>query len=350
MKKICDGLNEAGQRTIKGNKFSVNSLRTILANRAYIGEYKFGDVIIPDGMPLLIDNATFQEAQAKLEANRRGGKGAVKKIHPDAPIEDYWLSGKLYCGLCGGAVQGMSGTSKGGRSYYYYSCGNHRKHKCALKSQRKGLLEKIVLFTLEDFINDPTLRILLAQRCYAYYEAQNNDNGAYEASLKAQLKDVEGKLNNLLKAVEAGIFNSTTAERMNVLENQKSMLNDALLAEQNRMKYGLTLKSIAKYLNSVVGDVNNPETRRQLLEFFVDKIYVYPDKMAITFFYSDDRQELPFEETEAFIDNQQRLLDMVLTPNPAPPPDISSRGILFPFEYDRGDEDEDEEENSDFFT
>ena len=86
------GNNNAGQKTVRGNKFTVNSLRNILVNRAYIGEYKFGKTLIPDGMPRLIDDETFQKAQAKLEANKRGGKGAIKKLHPEIEIEDYCFS------------------------------------------------------------------------------------------------------------------------------------------------------------------------------------------------------------------------------------------------------------------
>ena len=311
MQKICNSLNESGVTTNRGNKFTVNSLHRILTNRAYIGEYKFGKVCIPDGIPCIIDDEMFQKAQSRLEANKRGGKGAIKKLHPEIEIEDYWLTGKICCGLCGGTLQGVSGTGKRGGLYYYYSCKNHRKHACKLKNQRKGLLEKIVLYTLDDLINDLPLRILLAEKCYAYHQAQNNDNGAYEASIKAQLKDVESKLANIMKALEAGIFNNTTAERMNVLENQKNMLNDALLAEQNRKKYDLTLNDIVRFLNSLVGDVNNPDTRRKLLDFFVDKIYIYPDKMVLTFYYTDDRRELPFEETERLIDNQQKILSLM---------------------------------------
>lgn len=311
MQKICNELNDAGQKTINGNRFTVNSLRNILVNRAYIGEYKFGDIVIPGGMPRLIDDKLFQKAQERLEANKRGGKGAVKKIHPELPIEDYWLSGKLYCGLCGATMQGVGGTSKTGAMYHYYSCLNYRKHVCSLKYKRKTLLEKIVLYTLDDFINDPALRLLIAEKCYAYHQSQNDDSGAYEASLKAQLKEVESKLANLVKALEAGIFNDTTAERMRVLESQKSMLSDALLAEQNRKKYDLTLNDIVKFLNSVVGDVNDPDTRRRLLEFFIDKIYVYPDKIALTFRYTDDRRELPFAKTERLIDNRQGILSML---------------------------------------
>ena len=316
MQKICDSLNESGLKTNRGNRFTVNSLHRILTNRAYIGEYKFGDVCIPDGIPRIIDDEIFQKAQSRLEANKRGGKGAVKKLHPEIEIEDYWLTGKICCGLCGGTLQGVSGTSKRGRLYYYYSCKNHRKHACELKNQRKDLIEKIVLYTLDDLINDPSLRILIAGQCYAYHQAQNDDSGAYEASIKAQLKDVEGKLNNLVKAIEAGIFNNTTVERMNVLENQKSMLSDALLAEQNRKKCDLTLNDIVRFLDSLIGDTNDPDTRRKLLDFLVDKIYIYSDKMVMTFYYTDDRRELPFEDTIEFTENRQRLMDMIDNPTP----------------------------------
>lgn len=311
LQKICNSLNKSGIKTTRGNSFTVNALRHILTHRAYIGEYKFGDVLIPDGMPRIIDDEIFQTVQERLKANQRGGKGALKKLHPETAIEDYWLSGKLYCGLCGGTLQGISGTSKAGRLYYYYSCMNHRKHACSLKNQRKGLVEKIVAHTLDDLTHDPTIRLLIAEKCYAYHLSQNDDSGAYEASIRAQMKDVEGKLANIMKAIEAGIINNTTAERMNVLENQKSMLNDALIAEQNRKKCSLTLSDIIKFLNNIIGDVSTPDARSKLLDIFVDKIYIYPDKLMITFFYSDDRRELPFVETERLIDNQQSILSML---------------------------------------
>lgn len=311
MRKICDGLNGAGLKTIRGNSFTPNALNHILTNRAYIGEYKFGEILIPDGMPRLIDDETFEAAQAKIIANKRGGKGAIKKIHPELAIEDYWLSGKLYCGLCGGTMQGVSGTSKAGGLYYYYSCMNHRKHNCAMKNQRKVPIEKIVAYTLNDLTRDPALRLLIANKCYAYHLSQNDDNGAYEESIKVQLKEVESKLSNIMKALEAGIFNDTTAERMNVLENQKSMLNDALIAEQNRRKFCITLADIIKYLDSIVGDINNADTRKRLLDYYVDKIYVYPDKLVITFFYTDERRELPFSEMTRLIDNQECISDML---------------------------------------
>lgn len=306
MQKICNGLNESGARTNSGNEFNVNSLRHILTNRSYIGEYKFGDMVIPDGMPRIIEDSVFEAAQRRLEANKRGGKGAIKKLDANAPIADYWLSDKLYCGICGGPMQGLSGTSKGGKLYYYYSCNNHRKHKCEMKNKRKDLLEKIVTRSLNELIADSANRLLLAEVIYAYRKFENEDNRAYEETLKAKLKDVEDKLANIMKAIEAGVFNSTTAERMKVLENEKSMLNDAIIEEQNRNEFHLTSHHVRRYLDGCIGDAENPETREQLFRFLIHKIYVYQDKMVIVCFFSGDKREFKFEEMEQLFERERR--------------------------------------------
>ena len=180
MQKICHSLNEAGLRSRRGNRFTVNSLHRILTNRAYIGEYHFGEVLIPDGMPRLIDDEAFLAVQAKLDANKRGGKGAMKKLHPDLQIADYWLTGKVHCGLCGETLQGVSGTGRTRATYYCYFCKNHRKHACELKGQPKDLIETIVLYPLGDLLHDPALRTMIAEECYAYHMSLNDDNPTRE--------------------------------------------------------------------------------------------------------------------------------------------------------------------------
>ena len=47
-------LNDDGLRSVKGKKFTINSLRHILHNVAYIGTYKYGDIVIPNGIPALV--------------------------------------------------------------------------------------------------------------------------------------------------------------------------------------------------------------------------------------------------------------------------------------------------------
>ena len=309
MQKICNALKTQGMKSKKGNDFSINSLRHILTNPAYIGVYKWGDYTIEGGMPRIIDDELFEKAQKRLKENQRGGKGAVKLVS-DADIADYWLSGHIYCGLCGETMQGIGGTSKSGKVFHYYSCKNHRKHKCSMPNQRKDLLEKIVLYILQEVVENPANKVLIANKCYEYYKSQKDDHGVYEASIKAQLKDVESKISNLMKAIEAGIFTETTAERMKMLESTKHRLEDALLAEQNRQQFDLTLHTILKWLESFAGDLSVSNNRKDVMDDYLDKILVFEDKLVVTFKYINKEETYLFADTSAIIDNRQTILDL----------------------------------------
>jgi len=52
---------------------AINSeLNKILKNRKYAGEYRSGDVIIPDAIPAIVTPELFDRAQVRLEKNKRG--------------------------------------------------------------------------------------------------------------------------------------------------------------------------------------------------------------------------------------------------------------------------------------
>ena len=42
-------------------------------------------------------------------------------------------------------------------------------------------------------------------------------------------------------------------------------------------------------------DFENPETRRMLFEYFVDKIYLYEDRLVFISWYSEENREVPYE-------------------------------------------------------
>lgn len=86
----------------------------------------------------------------------------------DAP--EYWLTGSGYCALCGGgALQGVSGTSKTGRTHWYFYCFNQRKKKCTLKIVRKDDLEARVVETVEGFLDDEAMLASLAVDMAVHY-------------------------------------------------------------------------------------------------------------------------------------------------------------------------------------
>ncbi len=291
----------------------VNSLNKILRNRAYIGEYRWGEHIIPGGMPQIISLELFDAADKKLEKNRRGGKGAARKLNPEEV--DFWLTGHVYCGECGSPLHGISGTSKTGNIYYYYTCLNHKKKLCGMGNQPKEKIEAIVRYTLDRMLEDSALRSLIAKMCFDYYEdSKNGDKGAYLESLKSTLKDVEGKLQNFVKAISAGIINATVQQAMSELESQQHLLKEQIEAEELREKYDIKLDDIVKFLESFVGNLDNKKLLEYVLDIFVDKIYIYKEKMVITFHFTDDKQELSYEDTLEMLENHRYLMDCVNDP------------------------------------
>lgn len=310
---IADELNNSGFKSVYNHKFVVNSLNNILRNRAYIGEYRWGEYVIPGGMPRIVSDELFNEVQKRLKKNQRGGTGSARKLVKEDV--DYWLTGHIYCGECGEPLHGISGTGKKGNIYYYYTCLNHKKHKCALKNQRKEKLETIVDSVLQRLIDDSLIRLEMAKICYDSYEESKSDNRKYYIdSLKSSLKDVERKLSNFVKAISEGIFNETTQKAMSELESQKALLLEKIDAEEMIEKYDIKLETIINYFESFVDDSEKDNIKAKLLDLFVDKIFIYDDKMIMTFHFIDDKRELSYSETMEMLENHSYLMECVNDP------------------------------------
>ena len=95
----------------RGVLFGVKTMDMLLKNRVYIGEYRYGGVTVEGGIPQIVDEELFDRAQRRLAENKRNG--TRRKVSVQAQYAPrYWLTDKLYCGECGGSMQGVSGTSK----------------------------------------------------------------------------------------------------------------------------------------------------------------------------------------------------------------------------------------------
>lgn len=288
MQDIANELNEAGIRTVLGKTFTVNSLRHILHNRAYIGEYRYSDVIVPGGMPRLISDDLFQRVQARFIQNKRTPR-PQQQTADDAPR--YWLTGKLFCGLCGEPLHGMSGTGKSGKRWYYYACnGKTRRKGCKLPNVKQDVIEAHVVWILMRLLSDSeNLASISADIAHEYQS--RDDSGAYLDSLKQQLKDAEKGINNLIKALEAGAVSETLTARLNALETQKNALSDQIEAETIKQELTgnqNTIQAFFEKFSRAQLEINDIETAEQILDYFVSKIYVYPDPLRVVFEFSYD--------------------------------------------------------------
>lgn len=297
MKKIVNVLNTHGITTSRGKRFTINGLRSILHNEAYIGKYSFAGYTHPDGMPQLISAELFEKVQLMMNKNKRmSGHIACGLDASDSPR--YWLTGKLFCGECLKGMQGMSGKSKTGTKYYYYACSENRRHKCSKKAVRKELIEGIVLNVLTAFLNDNEMRASLAVDLAAYYEKHYADN-KYLESLKAEQHEVQRAIENLIKALERGLLSDRIQSRLHALEDRALKLDEIVAMEEVRKQINEDSHSIKEYFEKYAQvNLNDSSIRDEVLKYFIDKIYVYDDRIVILFLEGNKEKEYIVERED----------------------------------------------------
>lgn len=151
--EICRTFNEKGYRTKRGFLFNKNSFTAIFSNRKYIGEYKYMDVIIPNGVPALVSEDLFYKVQKRLKTLAPATKRARVSTN-------YLLSQKLFCGHCGGLMIGVTSTSHTGRKYHYYACNASRVHKCDKKVIGKDEIEYAVTEDLLRYLTPEMVELI----------------------------------------------------------------------------------------------------------------------------------------------------------------------------------------------
>ena len=166
------------------------------------------------------------------------------------------------------------------------------------KAVRQPWIEDLVLEYVTGLIQDEVLLDYIAENTYQYYLAQNTDT-TYTKSLEKALAETEKAIGNLLRAIEAGIFNESTKDRMNELEAQKGELRTALAAARLKEDLGLKKEHILFFLHQFAGmDYTDVACQKRLIKTFVNSVFVYDDKIVLTFNYSGDRRTMTLKEID----------------------------------------------------
>lgn len=286
---IVESLNQRGLLTKQNKPFNMNSFNGILKNKKYIGEYSYQDVVIPQGVPSIISEELFERVQRRMEKNKR--VPARSKA-----IEEYLLTTKLFCGLCGRLMVGESGKSHTGRMYHYYQCGSaKRRTGCKKKAVQKNWIEDVVINqTMQMLFNDPLMENL-ADMLLAL-QGQENTNLPL---LTQQLEETERGIQNMLNAIQAGIFSTSTKQRLDILEETKEQLEVSILREQIEKPH-ITREQILFWLHRFrKTDINDTEQRQRLIDVFINAVYVYDDKIILTFNYKDSTESISLDDIKS---------------------------------------------------
>ncbi len=286
-KQICDEMNSYGYKTSTGTRFNKNSLWVVLRNEKYIGVYEAAGVRVENGIPAIIEPELFERVQKKLVKNKRKSGSGKAKVN-------YMLSGKLYCGHCKVGMVGESGTSKTKQQkHYYYKCSARKKEKtCDKKTVRKSWLENMVVFHTLEHILKPGKIDTIASRCVEIAERERADNTEIK-ELKKRLTSVNQSINNIMTAIENGVFTKTTKTRLEELESAREKIEfeiDICKVQQPM----LTEKHIIYLLSRFcpTSDEITDEYSQTIIDCFVNSVHLSDDKMIITYNLTNNKTEL----------------------------------------------------------
>ena len=288
--EITASLNGRGLKTKKGKAFKIGGVSLILKNRKYIGEYQYGSVIIPKGIPAIIDDDLFDRVQRRMAFNKKAPAKAKA-------TEEYLLTTKLFCGTCERLMAGESGTSSTkGVKHHYYKCGGaKRKLGCKRKSVRKHWIERAaVLVTVQRVLRDKEIS-RIAEAIVALQEKEDTSLPA----MRQQLTECEKAIDNMLNAIQMGVLTASTKERLEKLEMQREDLKLSILqAQMARPRY--TKEQVVSWISRFkYGNVDDPQYQKQIIDTFINSIYVFDDKLVFTYNFKDGTETITLAEIQA---------------------------------------------------
>jgi site-specific DNA recombinase len=297
---IIKELNSKGYKTKLGKPFGKNSLHNILSNEKYVGTYIYNRAVsknafnkrnahaskdddkiirIEGGIPAIVEIDIFNKVKAKMQSNRKNS--AKYKT-----TERYLLSGLIICGECGYAMQG--GTRNSGKNkikYSTYRCGGkEHKHSCDNKEINKLYIEEYVLRQLKLLVFNekkiPSLIKRLDKKLIEKSKVQTEEISV----LQKNLRKINLKIENIIKAIEDGVSQSTFVERLNQLEEDKSQVNARIETLNNSISVPAVTEDdvifAIKRVRTFINKNNIPECKQFILDY-VEKVVVFKESVEL---------------------------------------------------------------------
>ena len=304
--KITSYFKDKGITNTKGGAVSWAAVQHMLSNRRYIGEYASQGVIIPDGIPAIIPQDLFDRVQEKLEKNKKAPARAKAE-------ENYLLTTKIFCGHCGTSMNGESGKSRNGAIHRYYKCHAVKKklNDCKKKSVKKEWIEDLVVKeTMAMLMDDDAIEAIVSM-LMRLQDEEGSDLPLYEK----QLRETEIAIANAVNAILGGMVSKSLQARLTQLEAQKEEI-EKRIAEENLEKPKISAEFMTFWLHRFRKlDVTKESHRQMLIDTFVNRIYVFDDKLLLTFNYKDGTRTITLTDAKIAVEkNTGSNLDCSLAP------------------------------------
>ena len=271
------------------------------ANEKYIGVYIFNKLVSKDvdgkrngnaykdveeiirlegAVPAIISREEFELAQRKIEARKQVRAANNAK-------EVYLLSGKIFCGECGGAFVGnrkYAGRNKTLQVTYRCSA-RKNKHTCMNKDIRKDYIEGFVLEKLAGYIFDESLIPRLVSEYKRYQMERDSEVVKKQESLKKRLADITKEISNLL-ILASKVASELLAQKLADLETEKNQVQEQynLICDENNTGTATAEKIIESFMQAkeMLAD-GTLSLAKKFVELFIDRVAIYESHVSVTF-------------------------------------------------------------------
>lgn len=292
---IFEDLNRRSILTKRGRLWNKNSFSKLLSNQRYIGVYEFSGVRVEGGVPAIIDRSLWDRVQVYLE-NKKSPRGPQRRRHEGGM---YLLTGKLYCGECGGPMVGTSGTGKHGELHYYYACRGKIKEgtSCPKRNAARDFVEAAVARAVQALIFAPEHAEAIADQLLIYLE-ENRDTAEIKG-LRARIAQLEREQANTLRAIRQGVIAQAVQEMLTEIENELSSCRARLSVAEAQQSVPFTREEILAVLDMFrEGDLASKEYQSRLIDAFLVRAYLYDDRLTLLLNYTGrgtSEVEVPLE-------------------------------------------------------
>jgi site-specific DNA recombinase len=272
------------QHNIKhfGNDLNYGTLRRILTNEKYIGIYRFADIEIADACPVLVSEEVFFMVQDKLEKGRYSRESKSTAVN-------FLLTGKTVCGECQSTVSGDSGTSKGGKTYYYYSCqGKKTKNGCRLKNYPKADLESFVVRAVLNILQQDDVIETIADAVMRYQD--DDPNARILEACQKQVRDIERQIENLVLAISSGVKSESVRRKVDELEQElKTAKREVVMA---KAESGFVTRDQVVYWMTkfAEGDIEDESFRETLIDALINSVIIHNGCIKLVLNYTDEKR------------------------------------------------------------
>lgn len=218
---IASDLALRGVTSYAGNPVGHTFVDNLLRNEKYKGIYMWGDVRVEGGMPRIVEDIVYDQAQV----------AKVKKRRKAEHWSEFAFAGKAVCGSCFHNIVGASGRGRGNVKYEYYRCGNN----CGCKPVRADWLESAVVAAVRSVLNNRDSALEVARAVSSYFDRL--DTGKQLKAARKRRDEAQKGVRNILDAVGQGLSMNLAQPKIDEYEMQLGVAVAEITMLENASKF-----------------------------------------------------------------------------------------------------------------